>query len=836
MGGDKTLQEIRKKFLFFTSPYSFEGSIIDFSELFSWISENNISAVVLSDSTLHGVVKFLACAKKFEKSIDAYIGYRINDLTFIFTNTDEFYNFISIYNSGKINVSDLKRKFAYFEVQPIYYLPYQREAYDIFCNYLGIPESKRSYGDIRDSILQLALPVPQYDLSADQKLPSSNYDFLDALIKEEQEYPERLQKEIKLIKLFHFEDYFFTIKRIVEIAKANDIEIGPGRGSVVGSLVAYRLGITKINPMEYNLLFERFLNEGRKDYPDIDLDVEDVHRQKLINLLRNEFGYLYNISAFSSIPKKFLETLPQNTKTILEKIPLQRLTHAAGVVISTKPVQVPVVLQTDTLEWDMEDLQSLGYVKFDILGLKTLSIYKELKNNITISQDSEKEKKTYKYISAGFTDNVFQLESPIGKAVVRDVKPSNIKELAMAISLNRPGPLRSGITHEIRNLKLQGKKKYEIPIFEETYGLPLYQEQIMLIAMEIAGFTNTEADALRKAIAKKDTSNKVELFERIKNTFVKKFGKIGEELTRSIIAFGEYAFNKSHAIAYAHLTYYMSYFKINYPTLFYDIYLKHDTSVLSDAIYNLQALGYTISPPKINTLSKRQGEKVYTLPLYVLPGLSYEKSVELQSKNFKNFEDFVEHSGLTLSTIEALLKIGTFDDMFESRRKAIQKLRNLRTGFNPEVAKIGGKLFGKVVKLDDAKVEEDWERTNMEYEILGVALSLPTKVQNKLAPYSLAYCLDLPYGIHISVKAGYGTDGKSVFKLHIPDGDYTLIYPDKFEVGHFNVSYNLKQMPTKSEISKTSNNINAEEIILPDGRSIKNARPIQNNFQTLIKK
>lgn len=123
-------------------------------------------------------------------------------------------------------------------------------------------------------------------MSANQKLPESNYDFLDDLLVKEQEYPERLQKEIRLIKAFNFEDYFFTIKRIVEIAKENDIEIGLGRGSAVGSLVSYRLGITKINPIEYDLLFERFLNEGRKDYPDIDLDVEDVHRQLLINLLK----------------------------------------------------------------------------------------------------------------------------------------------------------------------------------------------------------------------------------------------------------------------------------------------------------------------------------------------------------------------------------------------------------------------------------------------------------------------------------------------------------------------------------------------------------------------
>ncbi|MFN3692343.1 MAG: DNA polymerase III subunit alpha, partial [Fervidobacterium sp.] len=270
-----------------------------------------------------------------------------------------------------------------------------------------------------------------------------------------------------------------------------------------------------------------------------------------------------------------------------------------------------------------------------------------------------------------------------------------------------------------------------------------------------------------------------------------------------------------------------------------DIYLKHDTTVLKDAVYNLQALGYKVLPPRIKSFNKavvnNREEKNYFLPLYIIPGISWEKSIELNEKNFENFEDFLEKSELTLSTVEIMIKIGVFDEIFESRRKAIQRLRSYRSGFNPLVVKIGGKLFGKLFD-DDTKVEEDWERTNMEYEVLGIALSLPTNVENKLASYSLAHALDLPYGIQISVKAGYGTDGKSVFKCNIPDGKYTLVYPDKFESGHHDVSYIVKEVPKKYEMIRTRNKAGNEEIILPSGKVIPNARPLLNRFKTQLKR
>jgi len=396
--------------------------------------------------------------------------------------------------------------------------------------------------------------------------------------------------------------------------------------------------------------------------------------------------------------------------------------------------------------------------------------------------------------------------------------------------------MRSGITDQVRNLKIQNRKKYDIDIFSETYGLPLYQEQIMKVAMDLAGFSSVEADAIRKAISKKDISSIRDLYERLESKLIALYGNDGKELSKSILAFGEYAFNKSHAVAYAHLTYYMAYFKTRYPKTFYDVYLKYDTSILESAVYNLQSLGYKVTPPHLHIAEAKRtrgnDDGMYHLPLYVVPGISAQKAIELSNARFDSFEDFVENSGLSLSMIESLLKVGTFDFIFESRRKAIQKLRDMRSGINREAIKIGGKLFGKVIQTDETKIEDTWERTNMEYDILKVALTPPGDVSNKLAPYALAYALNLPYGVHVAVKAGFGTDGLSTFKVNMPDGYYTLIYPKQYEPGLCGIEYRVYGTILRQEISKSNCNENYEIMKLQDEKSIPNARPIMNNFRT----
>ncbi|AFG35199.1 DNA polymerase III, alpha subunit [Fervidobacterium pennivorans DSM 9078] len=837
--------------------------MIKFEELFKWCLENGFDQVVLSDTTFSGVVKFLQTATIYK--VKGIVGLRVGIDTYIAKDTNDLKKMFSVYNDyGKTPelVEFLKHNFESISQPPIYYLPGQEDYFKALVEYFGkAPEGVSLVTDFKGFELKVRGEF-RYDLKSTQTLHyEKSKDVLLELLENEKEYYDRLKHEIELVKKFGFEGYFYTIKRIVDLARENNIEVGPGRGSAVGSLLAYRLGITKVNPMEFGLLFERFLNEGRRDYPDIDLDVEDIQRQRLISILREEFANVYNISAFATMPEKVLNEYGP-LSDYLSDIPVQRTTHAAGVIISTTPMNLPLAPGTETVEWDMKDLEKLGYVKFDILGLKTLTILKYIKEeakrlwNFSVgSKNGELDdlyemipefektgegKKTYKYISVGFTDNIFQLDSFIGKQVVRDLKPSKFEELVLAISLNRPGPIKAGVTREIRQLKLKKELKFKVPQLSDTYGFPIYQEQVMKIAMDLAGLTSVQADELRKAIAKKDVSKVREIYETLTNKLVEIYGSEGKELARVILSLGEYAFNKSHAVAYAHITYLMAYFKINYPKLFYDVYLKYDTTILPTAVYNLQALGFTIRPPKVNIGSlpaqsnRKAEEKTYVMPLYVVPGISPEKAEILQNQTFNSFEEFVEKSGFSLSTIEALIKIGTFDEIFGSRRKAIQKLRSLKSGINPEVVKIGSKLFGKVIQKEEIKVEDDWERTQMEYDILKIALTPPTKIENLLAPFSLAYALQLPFGIHVAVRAGFGTDGKSVFKAHIPDGEYTLIYPNTYELGKLKIDYVLDEEPLKSEISKTTAGNGYERIVLPNGEIIQNARPLKNSFRTLF--
>ncbi|MFN3692241.1 MAG: DNA polymerase III subunit alpha, partial [Fervidobacterium sp.] len=296
-----------KKVIFFTSPYSFEGSIINFHDFIKWAVDNNYHGVVLADTNLHGVIKFLNAANQFKDVLSCYIGYRNGDYVFVFETQDEIFKFINTYNLNRGNIKNLdfletlKSNFKYFKISPCYYIPDKEnhtfgeksneqanvhnlyfEAHKTLCNYLGQPIKMIKKNECS---MEINLREPEYTLKMffkSQKLPKAPGNFLKDLIGDEEPYKERLEKEINLIKNFNFEDYFYAIKRIVELAKKNDIMTGPGRGSAVGSLVAYRLGITRIDPMKYDLMFERFLNEGRRDFPDIDIDVEDEKRQTLI--------------------------------------------------------------------------------------------------------------------------------------------------------------------------------------------------------------------------------------------------------------------------------------------------------------------------------------------------------------------------------------------------------------------------------------------------------------------------------------------------------------------------------------------------------------------------
>ncbi len=774
------------KVLGLVTPYSFDGSIIDIEKAIQYLKQNGYRYVLYADKNFYSLFYFLSACKK--NAITPVVGIRLDEnIVHYAKNNTELKSLIELYNDG--NTEKIKSSFENVEIVKLNALPDEEKYLKVW---LKVKEIETFERIDEDTIKKLCKGTNDYFSKTEnihnfsfgvQKLVEYKKGYFENLLKSEKTDYERLKKELDIIKGKKFEDYIWTVKTIIDTASENKIQIGPGRGSAVGSYLLYRLGVTKVNPLKHNLLFERFLHKYREDFPDVDIDIEDLGRKRLIELLKEKIGYVYNISTFSSVPEKNLARFPREISDRLKELPLQPSIHAAGVIISTEKLNIPRVPKTDVLEFDMYALQKLGYIKFDLLGLKTLSVYKELKTLPFLNFPSDEN--TYATISKGYTNQIFQLDSKIGKRIVFKLKPEKLEDLYSAISLNRPGPLKSGLIDKFIECKKTGIKLTNYEILGETYGIPLYQEQVMKIAMELAGMDVLQADEIRKAIAKKDSNN--ETFKELNKRLEEKYGTEGKILSEMIINFGEYAFNKSHAVAYSYITYAMAYYKANYPKEFYRAYLKHDSSIIQDCVMELRNMGYKVTLPSMD----QENEYTFSIPLYCIAGITPEME-EIIKKNepYKSLRDFLDkNSTFTFSTIEKLIKAGYFDSIYPSRRSAVYELRNLRSGVDPDLKKIGNQIFGKVVQDESVKMEEDWERSQMEQDVLGCSISLPTKCENKLVRYALVYSREQNYPVHIAVKAGFGTDGESVFKTYLSDGDYTLTFPDKTVEGLKKVLY-----------------------------------------------
>jgi len=452
-------------------------------------------------------------------------------------------------------------------------------------------------------------------------------------------YEKRLDMEIDVIKKSNFAGYFLIVSDFIEYAKNNGIPVGPGRGSAAGSLVAYCLKITDIDPIKYDLMFERFLNPERISMPDIDSDFCINGRDDVIKYVSNKYGKenVSQIITFGTmqakaairdtgralnmsyaevdkiaklVPNKLGITLkeavkeeqklqnlissdPRVKKLIeiakrLEGLARHASTHAAGVVISNEPIIHFMPLYKGSKDSDVvttqytgQDLEKLGFIKFDFLGLKTLTVMNEAiklinhqKNeddNFNIYDIDLNDQKAYKLLSSGDTTGVFQLESSGMKELIKKLAPASFEDLIPLVALYRPGPLGSGMVDDFINAK-HGRVKisYIHPslkgILESTYGVILYQEQIMRIAVELAGFSMGEADVLRKGVGKKQA----ELINKMKDRFIDGCENNGIDRNKAkkifllIMKFGEYGFNKSHSTAYAYIAYMTAYLKANY--------------------------------------------------------------------------------------------------------------------------------------------------------------------------------------------------------------------------------------------------------------------------------
>ena len=621
--------------------------------------------------------------------------------------------------------------------------------------------------------------LPKYDVPGGY----TSWEYLNKLCFEGLEalYPavtealkERLDYELNTIKEMGYVDYFLIVWDFIKYARDNDIIVGPGRGSAAGSLVAYTLGITQLDPIRYDLLFERFLNPERVSMPDIDVDFCFERRQEVIDYVVRKYGkdrvvqivtfgtlaargVIRDVGRVMDLPYAMVDSIakmiPQELNITIDKalkvnselhklyeedeqvhtlidmsrrlegLPRHTSMHAAGVVISQKAVDeyVPLSRASDgsiTTQFTMTTLEELGLLKMDFLGLRTLTV---IQNAVRMAEKSSgkvidmdtidyNDKKVLDSLGTGKTDGIFQLESAGMKNFMKELKPQSLEDVIAGISLYRPGPM-DFIPQYIRGKNNPGTITYDcpelVPILESTYGCIVYQEQVMQIVRVLGGYTLGRSDLLRRAMSKK----KAAVMQKERQNFV--YGNeeegvpgcikngIKEEIANKIydemIDFAKYAFNKSHAAAYAVVAYQTAYLKYYYPVEFMAALMTSvidNTRKVSEYIYSCRQMGIQILPPDIN-----RGEGGFSVDAQnIRYGLSAIKSVgkpvidaivsERETRGeYKSLQDFIERlSGKEVNkrTIESFIKSGALDSLGGTRKQFMMVYVRILDSVNQE--------------------------------------------------------------------------------------------------------------------------------------------------------
>lgn len=655
--------------------------------------------------------------------------------------------------------------------------------------------------------------------SADDYLKELAYQGLKnkkAVFKEShQEIIKRLEYELSVIKKTGFAPYFLIVQDFVNWAKKNRIMVGPGRGSAAGSLVSFLLNITNVNPLKYDLLFERFLNPERAaGLPDIDLDFTDRRRDEVIDYVKKKYGkekvaqiitfgtmaaravvrdvgralsYDYSycdkiaklIPSFSTLDetlsnvsefKELYETDDKARKLIdlgrkLEGVARHASTHACGVVISKEPLDETVPLQYSTrndksivTQYEMYSIEDLGLLKMDFLGLKNLTIiedtlsriYKVQGKNIDIENLPLDDEKTYQLLKNGETTGVFQLESDGFKRYLKQLKPTKFEDIVTMAALYRPGPIqfipeyiaRANKIKEVEYLHPQLK-----PILEPTYGILVFQEQLMRIARDLAGFSMGEADFLRKAVSKKIKRLLLEQEEKMIQGMIK--NNIPENTAREIwnwiLPFAKYGFNKSHSVSYSIIAYQTAFLKTHYPIEFMAALLtseRNDIERISVLISECNRMKIKILPPDINesfhnfSVIPKQNKIRFGLLAIKNVGENVVEAIVKERKengHFSSIDDFllrVNYQDLNKKSLESLIKTGAFDK-FELRNKLLANLEKLlewsreiqKMKMNGQRGLFDGMKTKIILKLDEAKPIEESEKLKWEKELLGLYVS-----------------------------------------------------------------------------------------------------------------
>lgn len=612
-----------------------------------------------------------------------------------------------------------------------------------------------------------------------------------------QVHKNRLSYELSIIKEMGFADYFLIVWDFIKYAKMNQIFVGPGRGSAAGSIVSYVLGITNVDPIKYQLLFERFLNPERISMPDIDIDFQDNRRDEVIQYVQTKYGsrcvvqiatfgtfqsrsawrdlarihdvetqlinkvaaYIYSgltlkeiyeqsrelREFFLSYPK--LEVIYKEAMKI-EGLPRHTSIHAAGVIISDHDLtEYTAIMEGPTgiyvSQYEAEDLEAIGLLKMDFLGLKNLNMLQQIISLIKQQSDPTfdlakldfHDTKTYEMIARGQTTGVFQLESEGMRQVLKKVRPSCLEDIVACNALFRPGPMESIPLFAARKHHEQPIDCYHVSlkgILQNTYGIIVYQEQIMQIANVVSGYTLGEADVLRRAVSKK----KKDVLEEEERKFVSKAVERGysfemaSQLYALILKFANYGFNRSHAVAYSMIAYQMAYLKVHYPAYFMSVAL---TNVIGSERHTAQyireskQLNLPILPPSVNKSGlfyQIEGDKIRfsLLPIkHIGMNLARQLIEEREAAPFKSVYDFVVRTRRFMNqrAYEGLIDVGALDEFGYNRTTLHHNLVAIL-----DFSKYDGGLFETDFEVQVLRKElPQMELMKREKELLGFYLN-----------------------------------------------------------------------------------------------------------------
>ena len=657
----------------------------------------------------------------------------------------------------------------------------------------------------------------------------------------EKSVSERLDFELDVIKAMGYPGYFLITQDFINKAKEMGVLVGPGRGSAAGAAVSYCTGITNIDPIKYNLLFERFLNPDRVSLPDVDIDFDDDGRQLVLDYVTNKYGKdkVAHICTFGTMATKlairdvarvlklplpeadrlaklvpdapkmtfkkafkesvdFKREKTSNSPLVVQTMKLaetlegsirQTGVHACGIIISRDPLSdhiplMPTKVEGDLLmtQFDGRFVEDIGLLKMDFLGLKTLSIIKETLENIRISKGIEvdvenipwDDKKTYEMFSHGESTAVFQFESDGMKKHLRDLKPNRFEDLVAMNALYRPGPMQYIPDYVARK---NGKKKveYDLPMMEkylgETYGITVFQEQVMLLSRLLGGFTRGDSDSLRKAMGKKKIAEmdklKVKFIDGCKANYqfideCTLVGKKPDDVIRKVWEdwekFAEYAFNKSHSVCYAHIAYQTGYLKAHYPAEFMAANLSRNLSNITDITklmteckrMKLNVLGPDVNESFVKFTANKNGDLRFGMGAIKGVGAgAVQDIIKARDKNgeFKTIYDLVENVNLqsvNKKNLEALAIAGAFDNLGEINRSCffagldendsttfIEKLIKYGNRIQLETQSAQQSLFGGmesslVIKKPEIPQIDEWAKLillDKEKSLIGIYLT-----------------------------------------------------------------------------------------------------------------